>query len=184
MKACIHCEEEKPLSEYYKHPRMADGYLGSCKVCCKERATANRNNNLERIQAYDRARGNRQDPEYAKEHYWSDPVRARRMQREWSAENKESVTKSSRRWAAENMGKRLEIERQYRKNFPKVHLAHIRLHNALNQEILERQPCEVCREVKVEAHHCDYDHALNVMWLCRQHHADWHRENGHGLNRR
>jgi hypothetical protein len=24
-------------------------------------------------------------------------------------------------------------------------------------------------------HHLDYDHPLDVMWLCRAHHAAWHR---------
>ena len=34
-KACIDCGELKPLSEYYKHPRMADEHLNSCKDCRK-----------------------------------------------------------------------------------------------------------------------------------------------------
>lgn len=32
-KPCIDCGESKPLSEYYKHPRMSDGHLNSCKEC-------------------------------------------------------------------------------------------------------------------------------------------------------
>ena len=34
-KLCKDCGESKPLSEYYKHSRMADEHLNSCKDCRK-----------------------------------------------------------------------------------------------------------------------------------------------------
>ena len=52
-----------------------------------------------------------------------------------------------------------------------------KVYQAVKRGKLVRQPCEVCGAEKVEAHHPDYSKPLDVMWLCRKHHADWHRAN-------
>ena len=50
---------------------------------------------------------------------------------------------------------------------------------AIRNGTLKRKPCEVCGNAKSQAHHCSYlpEFWLTVMWLCRQHHAEWHRNN-------
>ena len=63
-KECFKCKAVRPLEEFYKHPRMPDGHVNKCKECNKNDVTANRNKNIEKVRAYDRARG--KEPERIK----------------------------------------------------------------------------------------------------------------------
>lgn len=74
-KECIKCGQSKQLVEFYKHKQMADGHLNKCKFCTKLENWDRRHNseNREKILAYDRARGNRQDYSYVKEYRAKNP---------------------------------------------------------------------------------------------------------------
>lgn len=63
-KKCFKCGVEKPVDDFYTHPRMKDGRLGKCKECTKSDVAAHRLENIERVRAYDRERAKR--PERAK----------------------------------------------------------------------------------------------------------------------
>lgn len=62
---------------------------------------------------------------------------------------------------------RLERE-QSDKNFARAQVRY-----ALKKGTLKRESC-ICGEVKVDAHHGDYKKPLDVIWLCRKHHAEVH----------
>lgn len=79
-------------------------------------------------------------------------------------------------------GKAAESDRRYRKRNPKKHEAHKAASSAIKNGKLIKQPCEKCGELKVYAHHNDYDKHLDISWLCYKHHNAWHKENGEGLN--
>jgi len=56
MKTCFKCLCAKPLSEFYKHARMADGHLNKCVECTKSDVKKHRQDEWERVRAYDRMR--------------------------------------------------------------------------------------------------------------------------------
>ncbi len=63
-KKCFKCGRKKPLSLFYKHPRMADGLLGKCKACTKKDVCENYVKTRPARTAYERQRC--QDPERKK----------------------------------------------------------------------------------------------------------------------
>ena len=64
----------------------------------------------------------------------------------------------------------------YRKANPEKRKAHEAVRAALLNGSLVSLPCSECGETKTEAHHYAYDMPLDVIWLCRKHHAQLHRE--------
>lgn len=68
MKPCFKCNQEKPLDQFYKHPKMADGHVNKCKECNKKDVNLNRVDKLDYYREYDRKRGNRQTSESLREY--------------------------------------------------------------------------------------------------------------------
>lgn len=67
-KKCFKCDKVKSLSHFYKHKAMLDGHVNKCKDCNKKDVADHRLKNIERIRAYDRDRGSRQDKYYLREY--------------------------------------------------------------------------------------------------------------------
>ncbi len=61
--------------------------------------------------------------------------------------------------------------------FPFKKKASEAVNNAVRDGRLSKKPCEVCGDVKAQAHHDDYSKPLEVRWLCPKHHAEWHKRN-------
>lgn len=77
-----------------------------------------------------------------------------------------------------------KAKKKYIDSNPIKRNAHVIVGNAIRGRKLFKEPCEVCGDLKVHAHHDDYLKPLNVRWLCDKHHNEWHKENGEGLNAR
>lgn len=69
MKTCFKCRRHLTLSEFYAHPRMADGRLNKCKDCAKQDVAANYRKKRERYRRYERRRELRPERKRAKAEY-------------------------------------------------------------------------------------------------------------------
>ena len=151
-KVCISCGCEKELnSGFYAHAKMADGYLNHCKECVKSRVKVHRAEN-DHVREYDRNRyyHNEERREYA-----------RQQRKRWAEKNREKLREHKKNWIEKN---------------PEKRKTHIIVRNAIRSKKLIKTPCVVCGNSRSEAHHEDYSKPLEVIWLCRTHHAERHRQ--------
>ena len=148
MKTCRKCGVKKELAEYYKHKQMLDGHLNICKSCKKNDVNKHRDENLERIQAYDRNRPNNQDRLEINKRYRK------------TAAGKASIKRAMIKYETNN-----KIKSQARG----------KVMNALKYGRMIKQNCVVCND-PAEAHHEDYSKPLKVIWYCDKHHKARHKQ--------
>ena len=152
MKVCRECKIEKPFFDFYKHSEMTDGYINKCIECVKLRIKKYREENLEKIKAYDKMRANQ-----------SHRVKARK-----------EYAKTERGKEAKKRGLK-----NYQERYPLRYAARIIVNNAIRDKRLEKKfECSICKSTeKIQGHHDDYTKPLEVRWLCQKCHSNWHRHN-------
>lgn len=114
---------------------------------------------------------------WAKANYDANPRAKLEKVRKWRETNPEKCAKGARDSYAKNAAKyKSRFKDYYRKN-PAKKKATALVNNIIVSGKLMRQPCQVCGEVKAQAHHDSYAKEcwLDVRWLCRKHHMAWHR---------
>ena len=153
-KVCFKCGVLKPLTEFYKHKAMADGHVNKCKECNKKDVRENRADKTEYYKEYDKNRDQTPERKALKETYAK-------------GKGQDKADAAKKRWREKN---------------PKKRSVHVAVGNALRDGGLIKQPCQVCGDTTVHAHHCDYNKPFDILWLCPLHHEAWHQEHGEGLN--
>lgn len=101
-------------------------------------------------------------------------------QKKYNLAHKKERAAYNKKYFSENKERTNTYMREYMKDNQKYrirHRAHSAVGYALRTEKLKTQSCEVCGSSKVEAHHCDYNKPLDVIWLCKEHHEEWHMKN-------
>ena len=151
MKTCIACGVSKLLSEFYRHPKMADGFLGRCKTCHRASVKANRLAKAEKYREYERNRALLQHRINARERY-----------------RKTDAGRAAHRRA------RLSSESRY----PERRAARVALNNAVRDgRLIPAEACWHCGSRRgIVGHHPDYSNQLGVSWMCQACHRQIHRD--------
>ena len=145
MKICKTCKQLLSVENFYSHKAMKDGRLNICKDCTRKRVGKHRIENIKTIQAYDRKRGKtKQRRDAVKKYQEENRAMLNEFKCAWRLANKHKVKAQNKARVAWLKG------------------------------LIQKNPCEVCGAIKVEGHHPNYDEPLNVIWLCKKHHAELH----------
>lgn len=93
--------------------------------------------------------------------------------------SRERKSEANKKYASSDYGKarRAKLAREYKERNPVKAAARKAVYEAIRAGRIVRQPCEVCGSRRAQAHHDDYGKPLDVRWLCRAHHAEWHQHN-------
>ena len=150
LKKCFKCNTEKPFNEFYKHKAMGDGHLGKCKECTKKDVKKHKEDNYEKVTAYDRYRDMLPHRILARKQY--------------------SKTENGKK--AGNKAKR-----KYIKKYPLKKAASVILNNAVRDgKIIKPKECSVCNRItRIHGHHDDYYKPLDVKWFCPKCHKEYHK---------
>lgn len=148
MKTCFKCKRSISRSEFYAHPRMADGLLSKCKDCTK----ADTKRRIAKVQ---------QNPEWLA----GERARCRVKQERYRLAGLASPSKpgTQKKWRAAN---------------PQKRKAHEAAGNAVRcGKLIPLANCEDCgKQTKLQKHHADYSKPLSVEWLCTKCHGKRHRK--------
>ena len=150
---CTKCNIARSVNEFHKDSSAPKGICKQCKFCRASYRDAHR-------------------------------AEAVTLGREYYFNNKDKVKSRVKRYNKTDRG--IKVRAKAHKNWvrknPKKNKVRYLVFKAIGEEVIKRIPCEVCGNSKVQAHHCDYDKPLDVIWLCDKHHKEWHKLNGEGKN--
>jgi hypothetical protein len=146
MKKCFKCGKEKDYSEYYKHPKMGDGYLGKCKSCAKNDSNKRF---LEKLK----------DLEWVEKELERHRIKSEKARAAGKKASKESFKKGRMAWDQKNKHKKY---------------AQGKVAMAIKTGKIKKEPCSICGNENSEAHHEDYSRPLYIIWLCKKHHMERH----------
>jgi len=165
VKKCTKCGKKLSLDSFYK--KYENVLRSACKNCTNRMARENyplfkgkRNINMRKHYEENKKQYQITHAIYRRSENGKEKNNKARLRFLATEEGRESMRKSYKKWTANNKEK------------IKTHWV---VQSALRSKKIKRQSCELCREIKSEAHHEDYSKPLDITWLCRDHHKERHR---------
>ncbi len=196
---CYECGIEKDESEFHVNRASETGRNIRCKICVKAVAIRSgrarapgwakktedivayrrqwRAKNIDKFRGYDKKRYELY-PEYYREKGREKYARKMRLIHgaDWAPGEgrKTKLTEEQRK-----MVRAARNRRKYaagKKKYPERYAAKQVIKWAVARGVASSQPCWECGFADTEAHHPAYSLPLDVVWLCRKHHLQLHRE--------
>ncbi len=174
VKQCPKCSTVKPSDSFYRDKNKRDRRSSLCKECTRAAVRKYRASDKGKAkeaeyfssdkfkEAQKRFRSSDKGKAYIKRYTSSDKHKQYLKQYRQTKACKEANRRGHERYRATEAG---QIKNKARE----------KTRTALRSGKLERLPCEVCGSTdKVESHHPDYSKPLEVLWLCKEHHAQAH----------
>lgn len=129
--------------------------------------------------------------EYNKQYYQEHKTKMDARNKEWVKNNPERAKEVARARAKRYLRNHTDDpeyrrkKRERDKSYAQAHKlqrvyerkAVTAVSHAIRDGKLKKEPCEICGAEPAEAHHDDYNYPLKVRWLCKDCHAEWHRNN-------
>ena len=155
QRICKVCKEVKCISKF-------DGSRKTCKECMKIWRKKYNKRNKEKI------------ADYYKIHHAQHREEDNTRNRDWIKNNPERLKK----YRSQTHIKKIMNDacKKWYENNREKRLTYFKVQYALRSGRIQKQSCEVCGNPKADAHHDDYTKPLQIRWLCRRHHKEYHRK--------
>lgn len=171
-KKCTKCGVMKEEPEFNKSSRNKSGLRSECKECQKKAYSTYRLENYDKELTRCRAKDKRYIAN-GKRKEWTKRWKSSEKGKEW-------VKAYDKKYKSSDRGRELNAIAAKKRRATPEYKAKDKCWNlaqyAITKGILVREPCVICGEMKVEAHHEDYFKPLEVKWLCAKHHRDRHKK--------
>lgn len=111
-----------------------------------------------------------------KKSYENNKESYKKRQREYVRKNYKKVMDHQKLWYLKNRVHVISRMVEYSRTRPLQVKCRRITYNLVKSGILNKFPCRVCGNKKVDAHHPDYTKPYKVIWLCKKHHFELHRK--------